>query len=78
MSPKSEPHPPFVSSFPPIDAFMETKGNQSGNEIVSMPKTPFLERSGFPEMETRKSEPLETKHAKNGPFVSISFPSETP
>ena len=78
MSPKSEPHPPFVSSFPPIDVFLETKGNQNGNEIVSSLESSPFERRGFPKMETRSFEGLETKHRKKGPFRFRSFPRREP
>jgi hypothetical protein len=74
MASKNESLSPFVSSFPPIDVFLETKGNQSGNEIVSALKSASLERRGFAKMETRISEPLETKHPEKGPFRFRSFP----
>jgi len=75
MSPKNDPQLPFVSSFLPIDAFMETKGNQSGNEIVSSLKSESFQRRGHSKMETRILEPLETKHPKNGPLRFLPFPS---
>jgi hypothetical protein len=75
---KSDPQTPFVSYFPPIDVFVETKGNQSGNEIVSASKSASLEREAFPKMETRISEPMETKHPKKGPFRFRSFPCREP
>jgi hypothetical protein len=78
MCPRNEPHPPLVSSFAPIDVFLETKGNQSGNEIVSASKSASLERRGFAKMETRIFEPLETKHPKKGQFRFRSFPCREP
>jgi hypothetical protein len=76
MYPKNEPQPPFVSSFPPLDAFMETKGNQSGNEIVSSLKSESLQRRSYSKMETGILELLETKHPRNGLFVSSRFRPE--
>jgi hypothetical protein len=32
---KSDPERPFVSCFPPIHVFLETKGNETGNQFVS-------------------------------------------
>ena len=78
MSPRNDRHPPFVSSFAPIDVFMETKGNQSGNEIVSNLESSLYQRGNFPKVETRVSEPLETKHPKKGPFRFLSFPCRKP
>lgn len=56
MYPKNEPQTPSVSSFPPLDAFMETKGNQIGNNFVSSLKSESLQRISHPKMETRISE----------------------
>ena len=77
MFPKNEPLLPFVSNFPPIDVFLETKGNENGNEIVSSLKSASHQRRGLPKMETRIAEPLETKQSKNGTFRFLSFPSAT-
>ena len=70
MFPKNNPTPPLVSGFPPIDAFLETRGNQSGNKIVSILKTPSPEREGRLSVETGLLDAMETKLAKYHPVVS--------
>jgi hypothetical protein len=47
---------------PPIDVFLETKGNESGNEIVSSLESSSFPRSGFAKVETGISALLETKN----------------
>ena len=74
MPPRNKPVVPSFPVYPPIDVFLETKGNQNGNEIVSSLKSSPFERRGFPKMETRNFEGLETKHPKKGPFRFRSFP----
>jgi hypothetical protein len=44
MSPKNDPVPNLVSGFQPIAVFLETRGNQTGNKIVSALKAPPPER----------------------------------
>jgi hypothetical protein len=38
MLPRNEPVVPSFPVYPPIDVFLETRGNKSGNEIVSSPR----------------------------------------
>jgi hypothetical protein len=78
MSSGNEPQVPFVSCFLPIGVFLETKGNQSGNEIVSSLQSSPFQRGGFVKMETRISEPLETKYPTKGAFCFRSFPCREP
>ncbi len=74
MSPRNEL---TVSSFPvyhPIDVFLETTGNENGNESVLASKARLFRRRAFQKMETRISRGMETKVPKNGRFRFLSCP----
>jgi hypothetical protein len=78
MLPRNEPVVPSFPVYPPIDVFLETRGNKRGNEIVSSLESSPCQRGGFPKVETRISALLETKHPKKGPFRFLSFPCREP
>ncbi len=63
MYQKNDPSLPLVSRFQPIGAFLETRGNQNGNKIVSALKAPSPEREGLLPVETSRLTAMETKRA---------------
>jgi hypothetical protein len=72
MYQKNDSALPLVSGFQPMGAFLETRGNQTGNKIVSALKASSPERGVLLPVETRRLDAMETKQAS---FHSLCFQS---